>query len=78
MMIKTKEKIEKIIHLRASKFDILLDFAVRNKASPAENWCSFIYFDAHDFDNIYLLNIDGVKLRFRYTTLEICCRHNLK
>jgi hypothetical protein len=76
-MIKSKPFIEKVINLRKQKKDPVLKIAIRNKASPVEGWSNFIPYSDEVFFRIFNLNIDGIKLKFRYTTLVLNGRHNI-
>ena len=71
-----KELIERTIELR-KKFndDPVKEFATRNKDSPINEWNKFQKFTKKEFKKIYTSEIDGVKLKFRYTTLIINGRH---
>lgn len=77
-MIKNKPFIDKVIAGRKMKNDPVTEFATRNKASPLNIWCNFKPFTEQSFKNIFNLNIDGVKLKFKFTTLTINGRHKSK
>lgn len=70
-MIKNKPFIEEIIFKRNEKQDPAREFAVRNKASPINVWGKFQPYNILEFNLIHFTNIDGIKLRFKYTTLTI-------
>ena len=77
-MLKNKPFIDKTIQLMKQDNDHVQEFATRNKASPLEVWSEFKPYSEKAFNNIYQLKIDGVKLKFRYTTLTINGRHKSK
>lgn len=77
-MIKNKTLIDEVICQRNKKNDPVKEFAVRNKASPLDVWCKFKPFTKESFNQIYKSNIDGVKLKFRFTTLVVNGRHKSK
>lgn len=75
-MTVNKELIERTIHLRKSFHDDpVKEFATRNKDSPINEWNNPEKFTEKEFKKIYTSEIDGVKLKFRYTTLIINGRH---
>ncbi len=77
-MVKNKELIEETIRLRKLKDDSPQKIATRNKASPIDCWNCFNPFNKKNYNNIFNDNIDGLKLKFRYTTLTINARHKSK
>lgn len=77
-MVKNKELIEETIRLRELKDDSPQEIATRNKASPLDKWNAFKPFNQKNYNNIFKNNIDGLKLKFRYTTLTINARHKSK
>ena len=77
-MIKNKTLIEDTITLRALKNDSPQKIATRNKSSPLDKWNTFKPFNQKNYTNIFNPNIDGLKLKFRYTTLIINARHKPK
>lgn len=77
-MIKNKPLIDAVINGRKMKQDPVQEFAVRNKASPLDVWCKFKPYTEEAFNQIFNLNIDGVKLKFRFTTLTVNGRHKNK
>lgn len=74
-MINSKPFLEKVIHYRNEKKDPVKEFAIRNKDSPINIWCKFVPFSIESFNNIFNLNIDGVKLKFKYVTFLMNGRH---
>lgn len=75
-MITNKPFIQEIIKLRKEKKDMVLKFSVRNKSSPVDRWSKFIQFDNQQLNQfIDLRIIDGIKLKFKYTTLVINSRY---
>ena len=74
-MLVNKKLIEKTIKLREQKNDFVKEFATRNKISSINQWSEFEPYTKDDFQKIYNNEIDGVKLKFRYTTLTINGRH---
>ena len=74
-MIKNKILIEETIELMKKENDPVQSFATRNKDSPKNIWSKFIPFSRKEFNKIYNSNIDGLKLRFKFTTLFINGRH---
>lgn len=77
-MIKNKPFIEEIITNRTKNHDPPREIATRNKASPLEVWSDFKPFTEQLFLNIFNQNIDGVKIRFRYVTVNFNGRHKNK
>ncbi len=76
-MIKNKKLIDYVINKRMKRNDPVTEFAIRNKASPIEMWGEFIPFTNEAYNNIYQLKTDGIKLKFKHTTLTINARHKL-
>ena len=74
-MLINKKLIEETINLREQKNDFVREFATRNKISPINQWNEFEPYTENDFQKIYDNEIDGVKLKFKYTTLTINGRH---
>lgn len=74
-MIINKPFIDEIIYKRNKKNDPVRKFSVRNKASPINEWEEFQTFNLKEFNLKQFTNIDGVKLKFRHTTLLINGRH---
>ena len=77
-MIRNKPLIDEVIKGRNMKNDPVKEFAIRNKASPLNIWCKFKLFTVESFNNIFHLNIDGVKLKFKHITFTINGRHKSK
>lgn len=70
-MIQNKERIDAIIKDK-SDFEV----SVRSIASNQKQWSKFIPYDQQAIRLIYNSKIiDGVKFKFRYTTLIINARH---
>lgn len=74
-MIINKPFIDEIIQKRNERQDPVQKFAVRNKASPINEWEEFQPFNLKEFNLIHFTNIDGVKLQFKYTLLTINGRY---
>ena len=70
-----KTYVEKVIKHRTEMKDPVKEYATRNKDSPLNVWCNFKPFIIDSFNNIFNTNIDGVKLKFKSTTLTINSRH---
>lgn len=77
-MIKNKKLIIDTINKRKEMNDPVLKYATRNKASPLNSWTSFTTYSEEYFHNVFKLAIDGIKLKFRFTTLTINARHKNK
>ena len=77
-MLQNKPFIEKIISKRESMNDQVKELAIRNKASPINNWSNYFPYNKLNYKSIYKPEIDGVKLRFRYVTLTVNARHKNK
>ena len=70
-MLKRKERIDGVIH---DKKDF--EVSVRTIASEPKEWSKFIPYNEAAIKLIYNTKIiDGVKFKFRYTTLIINARH---
>jgi len=74
-MLVNKKLIEETIALREQKNDFVKEFATRNKISPINEWNEFELYTKENFQKVYNNQIDGVKLKFKYTTLTINGRH---
>ncbi len=75
-MLGNKKLIEETIAGREQKNDPVKEFSVRYKSSGINEWCEFEPYTKATFQKIYSPPvIDGVKLKFRYTTLTINGRH---
>lgn len=76
-MLVNKKFIEETIELRMQKNDPVKEFAIRYKSSPIKEWNEFEPYTETEFQKIYNQPvIDGVKLKFRYTTHTINGRHS--
>ena len=74
-MIRNKPLIDEVIKLRNQMEDPVTEFAVRNKASPLNTWEDFQSFNMKELNLLNFTNIDGVKLKFKHTTLIVNGRH---
>lgn len=75
-MLVNKKLIEETITGREQKNDPVQEFSVRYKSSPIDDWNKFEPYTKSAFQKIYSEPVvDGVKLKFRYTTLTINGRH---
>ena len=74
-MVKNKPFIDKVIQGRMLKKDPVQQFTVRNKASPLNVWEKLQPYKEKRLNILYFTNIDGVKLKFKHTTLTINGRH---
>lgn len=77
-MIKNKALIDSVINKRNDKKDPVQEFSTRNKDSPLDEWNFFKPFNEKEFNLNLFTNIDGVKLKFKHTTLLINGRHKNK
>lgn len=77
-MIKNKPFIDEVLRLRKKANDNPTSFAVRNKASPLNNWEDFQPFILEKLNQLYFTQIDGIKLKFQFTTLLVNGRHKSK
>lgn len=78
-MLVNRKLIEETIELRRSEKDPVREFAIRYKTSSIDEWSDFEQYTLKEFQKIYSEPIvDGVKLKFRYTTLTINGRHSNK
>jgi len=77
-MIKNKPLIDEVIKLRNEMKDPAQEFAVRNKASPLNVWDDFQPFNIKELNLLNFTNIDGVKLKFKHTTLTVNGRYKNK
>ena len=76
-MLINKKFIEETISLREQENDFVNEFAIRYNSSQIEEWNEFEPYTKTTFQKIYNQPlVDGVKLKFRYTTLTINARHN--
>ena len=73
-----KEFIEETIALQKADGDPVTEFATRYKKCKYDEWNDFEIYTEDNFAKIYDLPIDGVKLKFRYTTLIVNGRHSMK
>lgn len=70
-MIKNKDFIDALI-----KNKINFKFAVRSIADPQEKFSKFVPYTKEAEKIIYNSNlIDGLKLKFKHTTVEVNARH---
>lgn len=74
-MYKNKDLIDEVIKLRNEMNDQVTEFAVRNKASPLNDWNEFQPFNIKELHLLNFTDIDGVKLKFEHTTLTVNGRH---
>jgi hypothetical protein len=58
--------------------DPVQEFAIRNKDSPLNIWECFQPFNEKELNLLNFTNIDGVKLKFKHTTLTVNGRHKNK
>lgn len=77
-MNKNRKLIDEVIRLRNEKEDPIQEFATRNKDSPLNFWDNFKPFKTKEFYLNLFTNIDGVKLKFKHTTLTVNGRHKNK
>ncbi len=78
-MLANKELVTKTIALREKKNDFVREFSIRYKKSPIDEWSEFEKYTEKCFQKIYEIPIvDGVKMKFKYTTLVINGRHSNK
>lgn len=77
-MNKNRKLIEEVIEMRKKDQDQVQEFATRNKDSPLEFWDKFKPFTTKEFYLNLFTNIDGVKLKFKNTTLTVNGRHKSK
>lgn len=70
--------IDSVIQKRMNKNDNVKEFATRNKASPLNKWNKFNPFTSESFSKSFNQNIDGIKLKFKYTTIVFNGRHKNK
>lgn len=75
-MVVNKKLIEETIALRMQSNDPVKEFAIRYKTSPIKEWKDFEPYTETAFQKIYNQSVvDGVKLKFKHTTLTINGRH---
>lgn len=75
-MLINKKLIEETIALREKENDSVNEFSIRYQSSRIEEWNEFEPFTKTAFQKIYSQPVvDGVKLKFRHTTLTINSRH---
>ena len=77
-MLVNKPFIDKVIKLRNQMKDPVTEFAIRNKDSPINTWGNLQTFNSKRLNLLYFTNIDGVKLKFKHTTLIVNGRHKSK
>ena len=77
-MERNRELIEKTIIRRLNKNDPVREFSIRNKASPIAEWGEFKPYSLKMFESVYLPNVDGVQLRFKYVVLVFNGRYKNK
>lgn len=74
-MLQNKKRIDEVI---AEHDPNSFTVSVRTIADISNNWSGFIPYNEAAIKLIYNSHfVDGVKIKFRYTTLTINARHNL-
>lgn len=69
--MRNKAFIQRTIALRIKDNDILREYAIRNKASPIDDWSNFKRYKKESIEEVFKPSVDGVKLKFKHTTLVI-------